>query len=146
MRKKYSTHWVVVGWAQELIYMVCRTERSFAPSRILSPYRRALWLHRLTVTCTLQGQLCTQDLGGRCPTSSVEDKGQIEQGSGGGSPFGRGSAQFANGWNPYSYWVVMNVFSMELGIRLSFIKTSEFWGGLNPQIPLGTQLVFNVYE
>jgi hypothetical protein len=30
-------------------------------------------------------------------TNSVEDRGQIEQGSGGGSPLVRGSAKFANG-------------------------------------------------
>jgi hypothetical protein len=36
-------------------------------------------------------------------TISVEDRGQIERGSGSGSPLGRDSAQFANGRNPYSY-------------------------------------------
>jgi hypothetical protein len=36
-------------------------------------------------------------------TISVEDRGQREQGSGGGNSLVRGSAQFANGWNPYSY-------------------------------------------
>jgi hypothetical protein len=30
-------------------------------------------------------------------TNSVEDRGQREQGSGGGNPLVRGSAQFANG-------------------------------------------------
>jgi hypothetical protein len=30
---------------------------------------------------------------------------------------------------------VMDVFSMELGIRLSFVKTSEFWGGFEPPKP-----------
>jgi hypothetical protein len=30
-------------------------------------------------------------------TNSVEDRGQIERGSGGGSPLEKGSAQFANG-------------------------------------------------
>jgi hypothetical protein len=35
--------------------------------------------------------------GGGCSTNSVEDRGQIEQGSGGGSLLVRGSAQFANG-------------------------------------------------
>jgi hypothetical protein len=40
---------------------------------------------------------------GGCSTNSVEGKGQREQGSGGGSPLVRGSAQFANEWNPYSY-------------------------------------------
>jgi hypothetical protein len=29
----------------------------------------------------------------------------------------------------------MDVFSTELGIRPSFLKTSEFWGGLNPPKP-----------
>jgi hypothetical protein len=64
-------------------------------------------------------------------TNSVEDRGQRERGSGGGSPLVRGSAQFANEWNPYSCWVVTDVFSMELGIRLSFVKTSEFGVVLN---------------
>jgi hypothetical protein len=36
-------------------------------------------------------------------TNSVEDRGQRERGSGSGSPLVRGSAQFANEWNPYSY-------------------------------------------
>jgi hypothetical protein len=36
-------------------------------------------------------------------TNSVEDRGQIKRGSGGVSPLDKGSAQFANGWNPYSY-------------------------------------------
>jgi hypothetical protein len=34
--------------------------------------------------------------GGGCSTNSVEDRGQREQGSGGGSPLVRGSTQFAN--------------------------------------------------
>jgi hypothetical protein len=36
----------------------------------------------------------------------------------------------------------MDVFSTELGIRLSSVKTSEFRGegGLNPQTPIGTPL------
>jgi hypothetical protein len=51
-------------------------------------------------------QWCTQDFfflaeGGS--TNSVEDRGQIEWGSGGSIPLVRGSAQFANGLNPYSY-------------------------------------------
>jgi hypothetical protein len=33
---------------------------------------------------------------GKACTNSVEDRGQIERGSGGGSPLVRGSAQFAN--------------------------------------------------
>jgi hypothetical protein len=36
-------------------------------------------------------------------TYSVEDRGQRERGSRGGSPLVRGSAQFANEWNLYSY-------------------------------------------
>jgi hypothetical protein len=47
----------------------------------------------------------------------------------GRSPLVRGSAQFANEWNLYSDWVVTDVFSTELGIRLGFVKTSEFRGG-----------------
>jgi hypothetical protein len=39
----------------------------------------------------------------RGSTSSVEDRGQRERGSGGGSPLVRCSIQFANQWNPYSY-------------------------------------------
>jgi hypothetical protein len=41
-------------------------------------------------------------------------------GSRGGSRLVRGTAQFANE-------VVMDVFSIEQGIRLGFVKTSEFW-------------------
>jgi hypothetical protein len=35
--------------------------------------------------------------------NSVEYRGQIKRGSGGGSPLVRGSTQFANEWNPYSH-------------------------------------------
>jgi hypothetical protein len=35
-------------------------------------------------------------------TNSVEDRGQREWGSRGGSPLVRGSTQFVNEWNPYS--------------------------------------------
>jgi hypothetical protein len=38
-----------------------------------------------------------------CSTNSVEDRGQKEGGSGGGGPLVRGSTQFSNEWNPYSY-------------------------------------------
>jgi hypothetical protein len=49
-----------------------------------------------------QGQWRNQEFfrgggGGERSTNSVEDRGRIEQGSGGGSPLDRGSAQFANG-------------------------------------------------
>jgi hypothetical protein len=64
-----------------------------------------------------------------CSTNSVEDRGQRERESGGGSPLVRGSIQFANEWNPYSDSVVTDVFSTVLGIRLSFVKASEFRGG-----------------
>jgi hypothetical protein len=38
-------------------------------------------------------------------------------------------------------YVVTDVYSTELGIRLSFVKTLEFRGrGLNTQTPLGTPL------
>jgi hypothetical protein len=36
-------------------------------------------------------------------STNSRDRGQREQGSGGVSPLVRGSAQFANVWNPYSY-------------------------------------------
>jgi hypothetical protein len=62
-------------------------------------------------------------------TNSVEDRGQRERGSGGSSPLVRGSAQFANESTPYSYWVVTDVFSTELGIRLSFVKSRNFMRG-----------------
>jgi hypothetical protein len=41
----------------------------------------------------------------------------------------------------------MHVFSTELGIRLSFVKTSEFrGGGVNPQTPLlGTPLCLRIH-
>jgi hypothetical protein len=35
----------------------------------------------------------------------------------------------------------MDVFSTELGIRLSFVKTSEFCGGVDPPPLLGTPLI-----
>jgi hypothetical protein len=40
---------------------------------------------------------------GRGSTNSVEDRGKRERRSGGGSPLVRGSTQFANEWNPYTY-------------------------------------------
>jgi hypothetical protein len=92
-------------------------------------------------------------LGGRCyarnflggSTNSVEDRGQRERGFRGISHLVRGSTQFENEWNPYSDYVVMDVFSTELGIRLSSVKTSEFRGGLNPpKPPLGTPLFANI--
>jgi hypothetical protein len=58
--------------------------------------------------------------------NSVEDKRQREWGSGGSSPLVWGSTQFANEWNPYSDWVVIDVFSVELGIQLSSVRTLEF--------------------
>jgi hypothetical protein len=54
-------------------------------------------------------------------TNSVEDGGERERGSWGGSPLVRGFTRFANEWNPYSDYVVMDVYSTELGIRLSFV-------------------------
>jgi hypothetical protein len=83
---------------------------------------------------------------------------ETEQGSGGVSPLVRGSTQFANEWNPYSDQVVTDVFSTELGIWLSFVKTSEFRGGGPPNPSLYTtvrndvkqrctgQLVLNVHR
>jgi hypothetical protein len=44
-------------------------------------------------------------------TNSAEDRGQREWGSGGGSPLVRGSTQFANKLNPYSDYVVSDVYS-----------------------------------
>jgi hypothetical protein len=41
--------------------------------------------------------------GGGGATNSLEDRGQRERKSGGGSPIVRGSTQFAKEWNPYSY-------------------------------------------
>jgi hypothetical protein len=80
-------------------------------------------------------------------TNSVEDRGQTERGSGGGSPLVRGSTRWANEWNPYSDYVVMDVYSMELGIRLSFVKFRNFGSGEGgwtpkPSPPLDTPLTF----
>jgi hypothetical protein len=72
---------------------------------------------------------------GRGSTNSVEDRGQRERGSGGGSPLVKGSTQFANELNLYSDYVVMDVYSTELGIRLSFVKTSELGGFEPPKHP-----------
>jgi hypothetical protein len=41
----------------------------------------------------------------------------------------------------YGHYTVTDVFSTEQGIRLSFVKTSEFRGGFEPpKPPLGTPL------
>jgi hypothetical protein len=61
--------------------------------------------------------------------------GQREWGSGGGSPLVRDSTQFANELNPYSDYVVTDVYPTELGIRLSFVKTLEFRGIEPPFFP-----------
>jgi hypothetical protein len=63
-------------------------------------------------------------------TNSTEDKGQRERGSEGSSPLVRGFTQFVNERNPYSDLVVTDVYSTELGIWPSFLKTSEFRGGV----------------
>jgi hypothetical protein len=91
-------------------------------------------------TFIFQQQWGIQDcffMGGRGSTNSVEARRQRERGSGGGSHLVRGSTQFANKWNPYSDYVVTDVYSTELGIRFSFVKISEFrgGGGLNPPTP-----------
>jgi hypothetical protein len=77
---------------------------------------------------------------GEGSTNSVEDRGQRERGSGGGSPPVRGSTGFANERNPYSDYVVIDVYSTELGIQLSFVRTSEFRGRGVVWTPLGTPL------
>jgi hypothetical protein len=58
-----------------------------------------------------------------------------------GPPPIRGSTEFANEWNQYSYLVVTEVISMKLGIWLSFVKILKFRAGgvLTPQtIPIST--------
>jgi hypothetical protein len=67
--------------------------------------------------------------GGGGLTNSAEDRGQREWGSGGSSPLVRGFTQFVNERNPYSDWVVTDLYSTELGIWPSFFKTSEFRRG-----------------
>jgi hypothetical protein len=64
--------------------------------------------------------------GGSVSPTSGEDRGQRQRGSGGVSPLFTGSTQFANELNPYSDYVVTDVFSTELGIRFSFDKTLEY--------------------
>jgi hypothetical protein len=66
-------------------------------------------------------------------TNSVEDRGQKERGSRGGSPLVRGSAQFAI-WFDFvklsgCQGLLQMYFPRKLGIRLSFVKTSVFPGG-----------------
>jgi hypothetical protein len=79
-------------------------------------------------------------------TNSVEDRGQRERGSGGCSPLVSSSAKFVNECNLYSYWFITDVFSTELGIGLSFVRTSELisgWGVKRPPTPLATPLDYN---
>jgi hypothetical protein len=59
--------------------------------------------------------------------TNSEDRGQRGD-LGVVAPLVRGSTQFANELNPYSGYVVMDVYSMELGIWLNLVKMSEFWG------------------
>jgi hypothetical protein len=52
-----------------------------------------------------------------------------------------------NEWTPYSWWVVTDVFSTELGIRLSFVKSLELRGVQHPNPSsvrhwLGSRLVW----
>jgi hypothetical protein len=49
-------------------------------------------------------------------TNSAEDRGKREWGSGGGSPLVRGFTKFVNERNPYSDWVVTDIYSTEMGI------------------------------
>jgi hypothetical protein len=53
----------------------------------------------------------------------------------GSSPLVRGFTQFVNKRNPYSDWVVTDVYSTELGIWPSVFKTSEFRGVWTPKPP-----------
>jgi hypothetical protein len=89
----------------------------------------------------------TQDffLGWGGSTNSVEHSGHRERVNGGGSPLARSSAQFANSWTLYSYLVVKDVFSVKQGLRLSFVKTSEFRGGVEPPKPLPPSPVRHCY-
>jgi hypothetical protein len=56
---------------------------------------------------------------------------------GGSSPLFRGFTQFANEQNPYSDYVVRDVYSTELGIWRSFKKKKNYenWRGFDPPPP-----------
>jgi hypothetical protein len=76
-------------------------------------------------------------------TNSIEDRGQRERGSGGGSPLVRGSTQFENELNPYSNYLIrlLRMYiprNWEFGSALAKRRIS---GGLIPLNPLGTPLV-----
>jgi hypothetical protein len=70
-----------------------------------------IWHLLLVMSVQTVVHLCNYDVSvaypeffrGGVSTNSVEDRGQRELGSGGASPLGRGSAQVANGRNPWSY-------------------------------------------
>jgi hypothetical protein len=59
------------------------------------------------------------------------------------APLVSGSIQFSNEWNLYSYLVVTDVFSTELGVQLSFVKPQNFesGGGVWTPLPLCTPLL-----
>jgi hypothetical protein len=73
--------------------------------------------------------------GGGGSTNSVEDRGQRERRSGGGSPLVRGSAQFANEWNPYSDYVVTDYFPRNWKFGSDLLKPRNFGRGLNRPNP-----------
>jgi hypothetical protein len=83
--------------------------------------------NRTVCTVAYQGILFLGE-GGGGSTKPVEDSGQTERGSGGGSPIVRGSAQFANEWNPYSYYVVTDYIPRNWEF-VSVLSKFEVWGG-----------------
>jgi hypothetical protein len=82
-------------------------------------------------------EFCSVRRGGGS-TNPVQDRGQRGWGSGGGSPPVRGSAQFSNEWILYCDLVVTDVFSTDLGIRLSFVRTMELLEGGEVNTPQTT--------
>jgi hypothetical protein len=69
---------------------------------------------------------------GEGSTNSVEDREQRDWRSEVGVPLVRGSTQFANEWNPDTYYVVTDLFFTDLGIWLS----CGIWGVWTAPNPL----------
>jgi hypothetical protein len=123
-----SRNWVRLKWKRGslLVHRYERLCRSWTDTAFWVILKRRHGM--LSSQCA---PVCTQEfcLGGGGFNKLRTEGSENRDLDGGSSPLVRGSAHFANEWNPYLYWVVMDVFSTELGIQLSFVKTSEFWSG-----------------
>jgi hypothetical protein len=105
-------------------------------SRQLEMWRNQYHIQELTVTLSSgvpRKFFRERGGGGGCSTNSVEDRGQRERDLGAAGP-SQGFHLICKWVKPVFWLGCYNVFFTELGIRFSFVTTSQFRGrGLNPQ-------------